>query len=66
VKLVQALCTEHANLTSDAKGKGARVNTEAESTDALGRDGPTRCSDEGAVMALERRGWATEALNLVK
>src|SRR5207245_11502968 len=30
----------------------------AENTDALVRDGPLRSSDEAAVMAVERRGWA--------
>ena len=50
--------TELANLTSDGKRKGARVNTEAESIDALERGGLTRSSAEAAVMAVERRGRA--------
>jgi len=65
VKLVQALCTEHANLTSDGKRKGARVNTEAESIDALERGGLTSSSEEAAVMAVERRWSGTEARNMV-
>src|ERR1700722_11952986 len=32
----------------------------AESTDASVRDGPLRSSDEAAVMAAERRGWAVQ------
>ena len=57
---------EHANLVSDVKRKGARQQAEAESSEALERGGLTRCSDEAAVMAVERRGGATEAYNLVK
>jgi hypothetical protein len=34
---------------------------EAESTDALGRDGPSRSSDEAVVMTVERRGWAVQS-----
>ena len=50
--------TERENLASDAKGKGASgSNREAESTDAPERGGPSRISDEGPVMGLERRGW---------
>ena len=32
----------------------------AESTDASVRGGPLRSSDEAAVMAVERRGWAVQ------
>jgi hypothetical protein len=32
----------------------------AESTDASVRGGPLRGSDEAAVMAVERRGWAVQ------
>ena len=54
-------CTERENLTGDAKGKGTSgSNREAESTDALERDGLPRSSDEAAVMAVERRGRVTE------
>jgi len=49
---------ERENLAGDAKGKGASgSNREAESTDAPGRGGLPRSSDEGSVMELERRGW---------
>src|SRR6476619_8334893 len=49
---------ERENLIGDAKGKGASgSNREAESTDAPGRGGLPRSSDEGSVMELERRGW---------
>jgi hypothetical protein len=51
---------ERENLTGDGKGKGASgSNREAKSTDAPERDGLPRISDEGSVMALERRGWVT-------
>ena len=47
---------ERENLVGDAKGKGASgSNREAESTDAPGRGGLPRSSDEGSVMELERR-----------
>ena len=49
--------TERENLASDGKGKGASgYHHEAESTDAPERGGLPRCSDEGPVMGLERRG----------
>ena len=35
-----------------------RQHREGQSTDARHRDGPARSSDEGAVMALERRSRA--------
>ena len=48
--------TERENLIGDAKGKGASgANREAESTDAPGRDGLLRSSDEAGVMPVERR-----------
>jgi len=48
---------ERENLAGDAKGKGASgSNREAESTDALERDGLPRSSDEAGVMLVERRG----------
>lgn len=53
--------TERENLPCDAKGKGASGNNrEAESTDAQGRGGLPRSSDEAGVMLVERRGWVTE------
>src|SRR6266516_7040876 len=49
-------CTERENLIGDAKGKGASgSNCEAESTDAPGRGGLLRSSDEAGVMPAERR-----------
>src|SRR6202790_5105150 len=48
--------TERENLTGDAKGKGTSgSNREAESTDAPGRGGLLRSSDEAGVMLVERR-----------
>src|ERR1700693_5184543 len=50
-------CTERENLTGDAKGKGASgSNRETESTDAPGRGGLLRSSEEAGVMPVERRG----------
>jgi len=41
---------ERENLLGDAKGKGTSGNNrEAESTDASGRGGPSRNSDEAGV-----------------
>ena len=52
---------ELGNLIEDAKGKcSKRKKRKAESTDASVRDGPLRSSDEAAVMAVERRGWAVQ------
>src|SRR3984893_16686836 len=49
-------CKERENLAGDAKGKGASgANREAESTDAPGRGGLLRSSDEAGVMPVERR-----------
>src|ERR1700737_3365064 len=49
-------CTERENLIGDGKGKGASgANREAESTDAPGRGGLLRSSDEAGVMPVERR-----------
>ena len=48
---------ERENLAGDAKGKGTSgYHRKAESTDAPERGGLLRSSDEGSVMALERRG----------
>src|ERR1700682_2890729 len=47
---------ERENLAGDGKGKGASgANREAESTDAPGRGGLLRSSDEAGVMLVERR-----------
>ena len=37
----------------------------SESTDAGHSGGPTRSSDKGSVMELERRGWIDQLYNLV-
>ena len=51
---------ERENLLGDAKGKGTNGNNrEAESTNASGRGGPSRSSDEAGVTPVERRGRAT-------
>jgi hypothetical protein len=43
--------------TRPARGRTpSRRNGKGQSTDAEHRDGPTRSSDEGPVMGLERRG----------
>ena len=48
--------TERENLAGDAKGKSTSgSNRKAESTDALGRGGLLRSSDEAGVMLVERR-----------
>jgi hypothetical protein len=53
-------CAERENLAGDGKGKGASgSNREAESTDAPGRGGLLRSSDEASVMLVERRERAT-------
>src|SRR5580693_7295313 len=52
-------CTERENLDGDAKGKGTSgSNREAESTDAPGRGGLLRSSEEAGVMPVERREQA--------
>src|ERR1700726_4727022 len=52
-------CKERENLAGDAKGKGTSgSNREAESTDAPGRGGLLRSSEEAGVMPVERREQA--------
>src|SRR4030081_2185957 len=49
-------CTERENLIGGANGKGASgSNRDAESTDAPGRGGLLRSSDEAGVMPVEQR-----------
>ena len=57
--------TEHANLASDGKRKGARSQAEAESSDALERGGLTRMSDEDPVNGVGAKGLGTEVRNMV-
>src|SRR3984893_8857034 len=53
--------TERENLIGDAKGKGASgSDREAESTDAPGRGGLLRSSNEAGVMLVERRERVTD------
>ena len=53
--------TERANLFSDAKGQATSgSNREGESTEAEGRGGAARSSDEGSVMELERGGCVVQ------
>ena len=53
--------TERENLDGDAKGKGTSgSNREAESTDAPGRGGLLRSSEEAGVMPVERREQAID------
>jgi hypothetical protein len=56
-------CVELGNLHEDVKGKcsSGEKNREAESTDASGRDGLLRISNEAAVMAVERREQAAKS-----
>jgi len=49
---------EHENLTVDVKGKRRVANTTSANTDAIGRDGVTRSSDEAPVMGVERRSYS--------
>ena len=54
--LITGFSMERGNLTQDAKENRRVANTTSENTNACGRGGATRSSDEGAVMAVERRG----------
>ena len=61
VTLNQALAWNVGTCRPDAKGEiQAGGPCEDESTDAGHRDGATRSSGEGAVMALERRGCVVQ------
>ena len=61
--------TERGNLTFDAKGNDKWRATTRKNTDAKGRGGAVRSSDEAFVMNVERRGsviWLTTWVNLRK
>ena len=61
VTLSQALARNVGTCRPDVKGEiQAGGPCEDESTDAGHRDGAIRSSDEGAVMALERRGCVVQ------
>ena len=54
-ELITGLDTERGNLAWGAKGKAQVATTTRPNTNTHDRGGATRSSDEGAVMALERR-----------
>jgi hypothetical protein len=54
--LVRAPMLNCGNLRLRCKRKGTSPKGKADSTDAQPRGGAARSSDEGAVMAVERRG----------
>lgn len=56
VSSILALVWNCRNRWCDVKGDGQEKKIEAQSTNAHSRGGPTRSSDETAVMAVERRG----------
>ena len=61
------LCGTWEPVTPMSREKHKGVHPKCESTDAEYRDGATRSSEEGAVMALERRGcpiWLGTILQL--
>ena len=61
VNLDQALMRNRRTCRSDAKGDGrAGHPCEAQSTDAEHRGRTARSRDEGAVMALDRRGCGVQ------
>ncbi len=60
VILVRALVWNCGNLRKRCKGKGSSHKGEADSTNALSRDGAARSSGDIAVMAVERRGCVIE------
>ena len=60
VTLILALTWNVRTCSAMPRKKGASgSNRGAESTDASGRGGPSRSSDEASVMPVERRGRAT-------
>ncbi len=56
MNLVQALVWNVGTCWLNAKGREVAMSSSFASTDVSQRDGATRSSDEGAVMAVERRG----------
>jgi len=57
--------TEHGNLTFDVKGNDKWQETMRKNTDAKGRDGAVRSSDEAFVMNVERRDGVIQLIMLV-
>jgi hypothetical protein len=62
---MQALLWNHENLPDDGKGKRRVADTTSANTDASGRGGVTRSSDERSVMGRERRGHGVSKMTLV-
>ena len=56
---------EHENLPIDVKGKRRVANTTSANTDAIGRDGVARSSDEAPVMGVERRSHGVLAMKSI-
>jgi hypothetical protein len=54
--LIQALMWNVGTCWLNAKGRGVATDSDFASTHVSQRGGATRSSDEGAVIALERRG----------
>ena len=52
---------EPGNLLEDERENVQAQKRKAESTNASIRGGPPRSSDEAAVIAVERRGWAVQS-----
>jgi hypothetical protein len=61
----QALQRNHENLSDDGKGKRRMADTMSANTDASGRGGATRSSDERSVTDLEQRGRSVQKVLLV-
>ena len=61
---MQALLWNHENLPDDGKGKRRVADTTSTNTDASGRGGVTRSSDERSVMGRERRGHGVSKMTL--
>ena len=61
VSLIRALPWNCGNPNRDDKGEGQVKQSEAQSTDARDGGGSVRSSDDGAVMAPERRGRVVPA-----
>ena len=57
--------TEHGNLTFDVKGNDKWREAMRKNTDAKGRGGAVRSSDEAFVMNVERRGGVIQLIMFV-
>jgi hypothetical protein len=63
--LGSGFATEHGNLSVDVKGKRRVANTTSANTDAIGRGGVARSSDEAPVTGVERRGHGVEEMESI-